>query len=165
MNVSRDDPPLLDAAHAAFIQGGVSIIAASHRAPCTPVIARAAACRVSPDRRKVTLLIAVSQAESLLEGVRSTRTIAVVFSQPSTHRTIQLKGVDAQQAPLQEGDHELINGNVLAFSEDCAPLGYREEQMRALLWSEPGDFVAVSFTISAAFSQTPGPRAGEPLKA
>ena len=33
-------------------------------------------------------------------AVRATRAVAVVFSQPTTHRTIQLKGTDAQVGPL-----------------------------------------------------------------
>lgn len=161
----NDKAPCLDADLAAFVQGGVSIVAASRVGKRSPVIARAAGCRVSPSRRQVTLLVASSQAAAFLEGIRNTRAIAAVFSQPSTHRTIQLKGTDAAPAPLQDGDHALIAAYTHAFCEELAPLGYHPDQVRAVLSCEADDFVAVTFTISTAFSQTPGPRAGEPLVA
>lgn len=165
MAVPKDKASCLDAELTAFVQGGVSIIAASRDQANLPAIARAAGCRVSPDRRQVTILLAASQSAALLADISSTRTIAVVFSQPSTHRTIQLKGIDAAQASLQDGDRDLISAYTRAFAEELAPLGYRAEQVQALLWGAPDDYVAVSFSVSTAFTQTPGPRAGEPLMA
>lgn len=165
MAAPKDKVPCLDAELAAFVQGGVSIVAASRVDKRSPVIARAVGCRVSPNRRQITLLVASSQAAAFLEGIRSTRAIAAVFSQPSTHRTIQFKGTDAALAPPQEGDRDLIAAYTRAFCEELAPLGYHPEQIRAVLSCEADDYVAVTFSISTAYSQTPGPRAGEPLVA
>lgn len=163
MAAPRDKLPCLDAELAAFVQGGVSVVAASRDRDNMPAIARACGCRVSADRRRVTLMVAASQAARLLDAIRATRSIAVVVSQPSSHRTIQLKGNDAVQEPLASGDHELIARYVTAFSKDIGALGHAPELGHALLWAEPADVVALSFSLSAAFNQTPGPRAGEPL--
>jgi hypothetical protein len=57
----------------------------------------------------------------------------------------------------------VIERYVRAFAADVTPLGFSEAYMRALLACPREDLVAVQFTIAAAFSQTPGPRAGEPL--
>ena len=157
--------PVLDAEIAAFIQSGVSIIAASRDAANMPAVARALGCRVSPDRRRVTILVAGSQGVELLEDVGATGAIAVVFTLPSTHRAIQLKGRDARAESLAAGDLEIMAALAGTFAADLAPFGYTTAFVRALLACEPDDAVAIAFTPTAAFSQTPGARAGAPLHA
>jgi hypothetical protein len=156
--------PLLDEAWSAFIQGGVSIVAASGSSEKVPMIARATGCRVTADRRKVTLLISSSQAGMLLDAARSTGRIAVVFSQPSTHITIQLKGGDAKLSPVRSGDAALMERYARAFCADLEPLGYAEDLIRALVWCAPEDLAAITFSPDKAFLQTPGPQAGESLR-
>ena len=154
---------MIDAQLAAFITGGVSIVAASRGPRNAPVIARAAGCRASADPARVTLLLARSQAGALLEAAEATGAISVVFSQPSSHRSYQLKGADARVEPPAPGDAALLARYADAFAADLCPLGYAEQMVRALVWAPAGDFAALTFTPSAAFDQTPGPRAGSAL--
>jgi hypothetical protein len=163
MNVCA--PALIGAEQAAFLCGGVGVSAATCRPGALPNIARATGCRISPDRRVVTLLFAATPGAALLDDIRRTAAIAVVFTQPSTHRTVQLKGNDARIVPLEAGDLERVERYVRAFAADVAPFGFSEPYMRALLACLPDDLVGVQFTIAAAFSQTPGPHAGERLSA
>jgi hypothetical protein len=156
-----DATPSLQETTATFIQGGVSIIAASSATGNRPVIARALGCRVSRNGRLVTILIPAS--DPVLDAVRATGAIAVTFSQPSTHRTIQLKGKDARETELLRTDRALSRRYAAAFVADVCPLGYSEELMRAILSCEPPDLSPVTFSPTARFLQTPGPRAGEPL--
>lgn len=155
---------MIDRDNAAFIQGGVSIIAASVGAGNDPRIARAVGCRVSRDRRRLTVLLSTLQSAELLEAIRASRAIAVVFTQPSTHRTLQLKGHDAEVGPATRADGALVRKYTAAFVAELGGLGYREEFVRSLLSCAPQDIVQAGFTISAAFVQTPGPRAGAPLR-
>jgi hypothetical protein len=157
--------PVLNEKWAAFVQGGVSMVAGSRDANHIPILARAVGCRVSPNRQKVTLLLPGSQAESLITSVRSTGTIAAVFTQPSTHVSVQLKSADATLSPVRPSDVDLVNRWTDAFVDETLPLGYPEDLIRALLWFDPADLVALTFIPAAAFLQTPGPRAGEPLGA
>lgn len=156
---------LIGAEQAAFICGGVGMSMATCRPGALPNIARATGCKVSSDRRVVTLILAATPGAAALDDVRRTATIAVVFTQPSTHRTLQLKGTDARIVPLEPDDHDLVERYVRAFAADVAAFGFSEAYMRALLAASPDDLVAVEFTIAAAFVQTPGPRAGEALAA
>ena len=158
-------PVLIDAAQARLISGGVGISATTCRPGALPNMARCTGCRVSSDRRSITLLLAATPAGALLDDVRRTASIAAVFSQPSTHYTLQLKGTDARIVPLEPGDAALAAGYVDAFVAELTPFGYPEPTVRAFLASVPDDLAAIQFTIGAAFSQTPGPRAGEPLAA
>ena len=156
--------PLLDADHAAFIQSGVSINAASSGAGNVPAVSRALGCRLSPDRKRVTVFLAASRSAALLEAIAASGRIAVVFSQPTTHRTIQLKGSDAARASVEDGDRELIERCEEGFGADLAAAGYGEGIAHLVLGTDFSDVVAVSFSPSAAFNQTPGPGAGSPLK-
>jgi len=137
--------------------------AASCAAGNLPELGRALGCRVSPDRSRVTVLLPGDQLPALVAAVRSSRAVAVVFSEPATHRTIQLKGTDAALEPTAPGDAVLSARWTDGFVAELAAYGIVENLVRAFLWCEPGGMVAVSFTPCAAFQQTPGPRAGAPL--
>lgn len=155
--------PLLGPDEAAFVCGGVGMSAATCRTGALPSMARCTGARVSQDRRAVTLLLAATPAAAFLDDIRRTGTIAAVFSQPSTHKTLQLKGNDARIVPTDPGDARLVARYVDAFVAQVRVYGYPEALIRAFLASEPDDLVAVQFTVDAAYSQTPGPQAGEPL--
>jgi hypothetical protein len=164
MNSRTLAPSLLDDTNAAFIQGGVSINASSRTRENKPVMARGAGCRVSKDLRTITLFFQTYGAEAFIEGITTSRQIAVVFSLPSSNQTIQLKGSDASVTMVQKQDKKIAERYCDAFVADVCPLGYHESLVRALLWFDSENLTAVSFTPSEAFLQTPGPRAGECLK-
>ncbi|MGE5386579.1 MAG: hypothetical protein ACM3SV_11925, partial [Betaproteobacteria bacterium] len=77
----------------------------------------------------------------------------------------QLKGRDAMVEPLGEGDLQRVEAYRDGFVRELAPLGYDARLVRTFLACAPDDIVALAFTPSEAFSQTPGPHAGESLKA
>jgi len=156
---------LLDEAAAAFLhRPGVSITAASRDEANVSRIGRCLGCRVSADRKRVTVFVASTQYRAFFDALRASRTIAVVFSLPSTHRTMQLKGSDALVESLAPGDAEIIARHVEDFVEELGSLGYSREMVRAYHWCEVEEVRAICFTPTAAFEQTPGPGAGAPLK-
>jgi len=57
MKADPGRPSPLDADHAAFIQSGVSVIVASRNADFIADVVRGCGCRVSRDRRQVTVLV------------------------------------------------------------------------------------------------------------
>jgi hypothetical protein len=158
----------IDAALAAFVQGGVTIVVASRDARHLPSIARGRGCRVSPDGRTVALLMPASQCGRLIEDIAASGEVAVVFSEASTHRTVQLKGRAARVCPPS---HEPLVADTAgvtatyraALRDEFARVGFDAAYVEALLHSEPHDLVAVAFEPRAAFTQTPGPNAGAPL--
>src|SRR5690242_2520757 len=113
-------PILLDPNHASFVQGGVSIVAASRDPMNAPRIARAVGCRVSSDRRRVTVLFPKAKSAELLEVIGAGGPIAVTFTQPSTHRTIQIKAKSAALIAVASGDVGTIERCVSAFVEDVS---------------------------------------------
>jgi hypothetical protein len=155
--------PLLTESNAALIEGGVSMIACSCHPDKAPAMARAVGCRVSPDRQTVTLFFPKPASTDLFDAVRSTGRIAAVFSQPSTHRTVQLKG-RASITKSRRDAATITSQYSDSFVAEVCPLGYTEELIRAIVASNPEDLAALTFSVDQAFDQTPGPRAGEALK-
>jgi hypothetical protein len=153
-------PPVLTDDLARFLQGAVSITAASRDRRRVPSVARVAACRVAEDRRHVTLIFPTLQATQLLADLAATHALAVVASAPRTHRTLQLKGSDAAATPLAAGDAALVAAHQQAFAEILMPLGYARELALGVHGVPEGKLSAVTFSVDAIFEQTPGPRAG-----
>jgi len=147
------------------VQSGVSVVAASRDEGLVPSIARVSGCRVSTDRRALTVFIPASQAAELVDDVSTSGRIAVVFSQPSTHRTLQVKADDARVRALRPDEAPIIARYVEAFAREIASLGHTEAQAHALFECRLEDLVAIDFVPNAAFEQTPGPKAGTPLPA
>ncbi|MDP3858761.1 MAG: hypothetical protein Q8Q73_13470 [Stagnimonas sp.] len=149
--------------HLAFIGGGVSITAGSCDRQRQPSMARAIGCELSADGQRLRLLFCPQRAQALLADVAASGRIAVAYSQPSTHRTLQLKGRDGRVEPALAGDAALLERYAQAFVAELAPMNFPEAMVRVLLQVLAAAPVAVSFTLDAAFSQTPGPGAGARL--
>lgn len=164
MNGSADTV-LLDTASAEFITHHVSILVGSCNTQCEPSVVRAYGCRVAPDRGTVTVFLAVAHSQAVLGDLRAGRGIAVVFSRPTTHQTMQLKGARADIAPLSDGDRERMRAYGLSFGEEVGSVGFSAAFQHAIMAGTEAEAVAVSFTPTAAFEQTPGPSAGQPLGA
>ncbi|RZI42724.1 hypothetical protein EGT07_12065 [Herbaspirillum sp. HC18] len=162
--MTADTEPIIDSSHAEFLQRGVSIGIAACDRDAVPTLVRCTGCRVSADLRRVTLFVSATQAAPVLECIRDNGALAVVFSEPSTHRTVQLKGRNAEVRGLAEGDIQAVAAYRAAFARELGPLGYDELLINTLLSFPPADVVSIVFTPCEAYSQTPGPRAGEPLR-
>lgn len=157
-------PPLqLDPDLARFVTGGVSINAGSSSAEGLPSLCRAFGCRVDPGTGRLTVFFAKPQAADLVRDAAAGGALAVVFSEPPTHRTVQIKGRDARLVPLAEGDLACVQAYRTAFARSLVFLGFTEVMVRTLLDCPDEALVALAFTPTAFFNATPGAQAGTPL--
>jgi len=151
---------------AALLRSGfLSMIAASSGPDNIPSMARALGCHLSPDLRRITLFFSASDARELLDHVALTARLAAVFSVPRTHRALQLKAVDAKIGKPGPDDFQLVCSYRRTFVAHLGDMGYPRHLIEALVDCQPDDLASVIFTPSAAFSQTPGPRAGQAIGA
>jgi hypothetical protein len=161
MNSDPASSPLLDEAHAAFNQRRVLILVGSCSAEGVPSLARAYGCRVSPDHHSVTVFLAVPQSEALLRGLRASGAIAVVFSRPSTHETLQFKGSVQRMSPVEADDRPAIRAYGRSFAEEVAPLGFDEPFQDAIMAPVEHEAVAVIFyevlDVEQVFGAAPDP--------
>ncbi|MES2977224.1 MAG: hypothetical protein V4731_02275 [Pseudomonadota bacterium] len=150
----------------AMIDKGVSVIVSSCSPALKPSIMRAVASAISPGGGTVTVYLARSQSRQLLQDIATTGRIAAVFSEPSTHRTVQLKARSARVRPASEPEDEAaLQAYGASMEHEIACVGYAASFTRAMLACQPGDVVAVSFEPEEAFDQTPGPKAGAAITA
>lgn len=154
---------MIDNDNAAFIQTGVSISLAACAPGRRPCMSRGLACKLIDGCRRIGIALRRSQSAELLENIRLTGRVAVVFSQPTTNRTVQLKGIDAHIEAFDPADQGLIERHLAAFIPEVVALGTPAAMVQALLDYALDDMVMVVFTPSAGFDQTPGPKAGERL--
>jgi len=159
------EPPLISAAVAEFIQSGLSITVAARGARLVPSIAKAVACRVDADRRGVTVLLFGAGAAAVCRDIEHNQQVAVCFSRPSNHETVQLKGSDARSQPATPQDVAAARRSLDLFAEDLGPMGWGPGYVDTLFWRNPDELLAIRFTPQGAFAQTPGPAAGTRLKA
>jgi len=82
---------LLDPEHLALIDGGAGVSVASRDRALLPNLVRALGGRVEPSG-EISVFLSGTDGASVLADLHASDTIAVVSSQPSTHRTLQLKG-------------------------------------------------------------------------
>ena len=151
---------LLDADRIAMVAKGVSAIVASCSVALQPSIMRAVGSHISADGRCVTVYLRRSQSRQLLQDIADTGRIAVVFSEPSTHHTLQLKAGQAQQRPATTDDLPVLQAYLRSMEHEVGLVGWGPHYVGAMLAAPLDDVVAVSFIPDAAFDQTPGPRAG-----
>lgn len=148
---------------AAFVTGGISITLASRNAALVPSISRGKGCRVLRGTSvRLRIFVSTVQAGDFLDDIRSIGAISATFTRPETHRTLQFKGTDARVDVMNEDDRAALADAQASFADAIRPLGFSDEFTRAFLASD-GDEVAIEFTLSDAFRQTPGPGAGERL--
>ncbi|MEJ8813290.1 hypothetical protein WKW77_19540 [Variovorax ureilyticus] len=157
--------PLLSPEHIALIDKGVSTIVASRDAALRPSVMRAVGARISADGTRITVFVSRGQSRQLLQDIAATGRIAVVFSQPLSHRTVQVKATEAELRPANEDDLPVLRRYLASMEEEVAAVGFEARFVRAMLAFRLDEVVAISFTPTEAFDQTPGPKAGTALPA
>lgn len=156
-------PVLLSPEHIAMVARGVSVIVASRDAALRPSIMRGVGSAISADGTQVTVFLRRSQSRQLMQDIEAGGGLAVVFSEPPTHRTLQLKARQASLRPASPTDQPQLARYLASMQCELAQVGYGPEFAAAMLSAPLEDVVAVQFTPESAFDQTPGPRAGIPL--
>ena len=154
---------LLSPDNLAFIQQGVSINVASRDVRRVPSLTRALSCRLDDAGCKLRIALARSQSVDLLRDVEKSGAVAAVFTEPSTHRTLQMKGIDAREVALEPADQVCLERAHIAFAAEIGKLGFDAAFTARLFHVAPDDLVVLAFTPQTLFQQTPGPQAGELL--
>ncbi|MDP1741361.1 MAG: hypothetical protein Q8M51_01070 [Polaromonas sp.] len=156
-------PALLSADLIALIDKGVSVIVSACSLAMRPSIMRAVGSSITPDGSSVTVYLSRRQSRTLLQDIASTSRLAVVFSEPTSHRTLQLKARNARIRNAVPEDATVLARYLTSMEREIAQVGFDAVLVQAMLSHHLDDVVAISFEPAEAFDQTPGPRAGAPL--
>jgi hypothetical protein len=143
---------------------GVSVIVSSCGHDLTPSLMRAVGSQVSPQGERITVFLNRQQSTQLLRDVASTGRVAVVFSEPHSHRTVQVKSSQARLREITPDDAPALQRYLEAMQGELDRIGFAPDFAAAMLAHRFDDLSAIEFTPSQAFDQTPGPHAGQPLR-
>jgi hypothetical protein len=147
----------------AFCQSGVSVIVAACGPGGVPVAGLGYGCSFLADGR-MRVLLARSANTGLLGAMGSNGGIAATFTQPSTHRSIQVKGSGATIAAPSGQDRQEAVRQMEGLRRELVGAEYAAPFAAAYCHVDEEDIAAIDFTAEAAFAQTPGPGAGAELK-
>lgn len=153
---------ILTAAMAEFCQSGISIVLASCDGGPSPVIGRGVACRVMAGG-PMRIVLRNSSNGALLKALGRGARLAVTFTQPTTHFSLQLKSPSARIVPADALDVPAAHGQTAKFRQEIMAVGYSECFAAAYCGFEPHDLLTITCTPEQAFLQTPGPSAGSAL--
>ena len=146
-----------------FCQSGTSVVIASCDTDGHPVVGRGLAVRMD-GTGQVRVMLRQSSNTALFQAVRDGGGLAVTFTRPSTHRSIQLKAACAHIGARTAADEEVARAQTASLVADLVVCGYDEALCRTYCAFEPQDLAALEFVAGRVFEQTPGPGAGCALR-
>lgn len=143
-----------------FLESGVSILVGTRNAELRPHGMRAMGAIASSDRRRVTIFLPAATAALTVENVRDNGAVAVTFSRPSDHQSMQLKGRSVATREAAGDDRYVLERYRAAWFEQLHVCGVaRSTSKRWAYWPA----VAIEIEVDSLFQQTPGPGAGGAL--
>jgi hypothetical protein len=145
-----------------FIQSGVSVIVGVVGTDGRAQAGRALATRVVASG-PIRLMYPTEGNAAITTAVQSGGPIAVTFSAPLSHRTIQLKAGSSRAEQLEPEDRINVDRQMDAFAAVLRALGFPQPFVKAFCDNRSRSIGVLSFVPQAAFEQTPGPGAGREL--
>lgn len=149
----------------AFVQSGVSISLSSASETRVAYVTKLQGCRVSSDRRRITVFASCTASADVIRCIAVNRTVTAVFCRAPTDETYQIKGREPRIEALLPGDVPLLLSYRKAFAKEIEHFGFPAQLTDTLFDFPQEDLVAISFEPLAVFDQTPGPKAGAAVEA
>lgn len=144
----------------ALIHSGPPTIVGTGDNSGRPHVAYGWAPRVHPDRVTVDVFLDKARSDKTIQNLNANGRIAMTVAEPVSYRSVQLKGRFRDSGEPDENDKVYIQAGREAFAAKLSLIGDPPAVVRNL-WLP--DTVRITFTVEAAFDQTPGPEAGKPL--
>jgi hypothetical protein len=134
-------------------------------AELVPELVRAWGPRISGDRTRVSVCVAMAAGARTIGNLRDNRRVAVTFALPSDSHAIQLWGRCIGTGRPRRDDLTAVRLHRDAFAQVSKGLGVPLPFIEALWQRELAgspDMVKIRFVVEQIFNQTPGPDAGSP---
>jgi general stress protein 26 len=142
-----------------FLESGVAIQVGTAGADGKPHAVTGWGARINEDGT-VSIFIEAKRASRPLANLATNPKVAVIFGDPISYRSIQLKGQWRSTAPPSEEDQAWVVRHRDLFASSTALVGDNPNSIRNL-WMD--EVMRIDFDVQQAFDQTPGPEAGRPL--
>ena len=143
----------------AMLVKGVSLMLASCDHALNPSVMRAVGSRIDDGGRRITAYLGRAQSRQLLADIAASGRLAAVFSQPSTHLTLQFKSRRIRIREPRPDDQPHLDAYLRSMEQEISAVGFAPVYVQALLAHDPHDLVAVEFEPDEVYDQTPGAQA------
>lgn len=145
------------------LQQGVTLRVGSSTPEGQPELHTAHGAWSLPDGR-IELVMRSIQGAEVLAAIRATGRIAVSAGLPSNYHVLHVKGVDAEVLPVHAEQVPKLAHCFEAWLRQIELFGADRRQVIAVLGDlAPATLSRVRFSPWAAWDQTPGPGAGQPI--
>lgn len=145
-----------------FIQSGVSVIVGVVGPDGRAQAGRALATRILTGGA-IRLMYPEEGNAAITASAQAGGPIAVTFSAPISHRTIQLKAPSSRLEQLESQDRINVDAQMDAFAGVLRALGFPPPFIESFCANRSKSISVLSFVPQAAYEQTPGPGAGREL--
>ena len=142
-----------------FLESQVAVQAGTADASGRPAIVNAWGPRVNRDGT-ITVFFDTRRAAQPLANLATNPRIALVFGDPITYKSVQVKGRWLATLAASVADLEWVQRHRELFASATVLVGDSPDSMRNM-WGE--EVTRVDLAPEAAFDQTPGPNAGATL--
>jgi hypothetical protein len=147
---------------AQFCQSGVSVALAARLSDGRPIVGLALACRIGSGG-DIVIFFRKPANRALMEAIDAGSALAATFSEPRTHRSIQIKGASARVVDQMPGDRELTAHQSRIFRDELIHVNYPFRFSSYYCAYSDDEVGAIEFVPKSVFVQTPGPGAGSLL--
>ena len=140
---------------------GRSVLLSSVDVNGMPSFCRGIAVDWNDDLRTMTAYVPIATSRDMIASVATTRRIAMSISNPLDHATIQVKGTTSSVRLASEDERPLVDERLEEFADVLAEVGLPRRLPRSIThWPA----FAIKINVEEIFEQTPGPKAGTPIR-
>jgi hypothetical protein len=144
-----------------FIHRGVAVVLGTASAEGRPHVTYVWGPKVLESRARLHVFLEVPRSEQPVANLEETRLAAVTLAEPVSYRSFQLKGRYQGLTPATSDEVSWVERHREAFSSQTALIG-DSPGVRRNAWMD-APLLRLEVDVEAAFDQTPGPNAGQPL--
>jgi hypothetical protein len=152
---------MLDKSLTEFLERGLAIHIGTRNARMQPNGCRVTAVRVEERGRHLVAYLPKAVTPTVLADLRDNGKAALSFARPTDDRAVQVKGELISERDADPAEEAFVLGQWRALLTELDAIGLAAATSTRT-WSM-WPCVAVTFRVTAVFSQTPGPEAGSVL--
>jgi hypothetical protein len=142
-------------------QEGMSLYAGSVSSDGVPAGCRAVALRTNRDLTEITVYLPMATSHEVVANVAATKRLAIVATYPPDHFAVQLKGTTTAVRLAADDESEFVHARMNSFADVLHTIGVPRRISGSLnCWPA----FAVEMKVDEMFEQTPGPKAGTPIR-
>jgi hypothetical protein len=142
-----------------FLESGVATQVGTASASGRPSAVNGWGSRVNGDG-SLTVFIDTVRAATPLANLATNPKVAVVFADPISYRSVQLKGRWRAASRATEDEERWVARHREMLLSNLALIGDNSDSRANTAWDE---LTRIDFDVEEAFDQTPGPQAGQLL--